>query len=197
MPTPDPKANSLRTSLTKEISMGMRGSIAPAFELDTGNNRDVGSPVGVLIVLHVNRRERTHCVAQEPPRAREFHSSLRCPRLQTGRIPIDQVSGAAIDAQPLRRLTEFLGENQVGFLVAKVDAVHEGIRQQEFVAQMGALVKNPQERGESLPSVGERDPDEVIGVLQIFRVGIEVEDREDASLNPNLPLPCGEVGAKY
>src|ERR1022692_697951 len=29
MPTPDPKANSLRTSLTKEISMAMRGSIAP------------------------------------------------------------------------------------------------------------------------------------------------------------------------
>src|ERR1039458_7404238 len=29
MPTPEPKANSLRTSLAKEISMGMGGSIAP------------------------------------------------------------------------------------------------------------------------------------------------------------------------
>jgi hypothetical protein len=56
-------------------------------------------------------------------------------------------------------------------------------------------MEHPKKHREAFPSIGDRNPHEIIGVLKILRMAIQIEYREDAGLNTNFPLTYRQITA--
>src|SRR2546430_3347739 len=108
-----------------------------AVELHAGPHGEVHRPLVLLAVLEVDGGDRPPAGGARRPRARELRAVLERPRLDAGRIPIEEVAGAAVDPQGV--VPELVGELAVDPLVAQVDAPGAG-PEQELVAEVTRLM---------------------------------------------------------
>src|SRR2546428_10743370 len=97
------------------------------------------------------------------------------------------MAGAAVEAPHVARLPR---EPGVHALVAQVDTIGNPAPQEKLVAEMARLVEQPDDGGDVLIAIAQRHGDEVVGVDQILRRSVQIEEGEDAGLEPDLP-PAG------
>src|SRR5205823_7697992 len=154
-----------------------------AVDLDAGPQREVAAPVVLLAMLHVDGGDRPPALATTRPRAGHLGAVLDRPRAQVRRVGVEDVAETGVEPQPVPEFVRHLG---VDPLVAEVHALGLGA-QEELVAEMARLVEDAQQRRQVVVAVAERDGHEVIGVDQVLREGVEIEDREDAGLDAELP----------
>src|SRR5207248_319258 len=74
----------------------LRGLQRGGLELQAAAGGDVGVPIRLLPVLHIDTRDRTHVIVEERDRALELDSSLRRPGLQVGRILVEEVPAPCV-----------------------------------------------------------------------------------------------------
>src|SRR5262249_34168690 len=154
-----------------------------AVDLDTGASRDVGAPVGLLMLLDVDRGDRPPARRASRPWAIELQAVLDRPRVEAGRVLAEEPAAAGVQTSHLEQV---VGHLEIDALVAEVDSIGAG-PEQELVSEMAALMEDAQLHREILPPEAQRQPDHVVGVHQVERGGVQVEDREDAGVEADLP----------
>ena len=104
-------------------------------------------------------------------------------RVEVRRVLVEEVAATTVQAE---HVADLVRELEIDALVAQVDPV--GARpEQELVPEVTALVEHAEERREVLVPVRERNSDEVVGVDQVERAGVNVEDREHTGMEAELP----------
>src|SRR5262245_7825288 len=154
-----------------------------AVDLDTGTGRDVGAPVGLLMLLDVDRGDGPPARRASGPWAIELQAVLDRPRVEAGRVLAEEPAAAAVHTSHLEHV---VGQLEIDALVTEVDSIGAG-PEQELVSQMAALMEDAQLRREIFPPEAQRQRDQVVGVHQVERGGIQVEDGEDTRLEAELP----------
>src|SRR3989338_777755 len=152
---------------------------AAAAELKAGLVRTAATPVELLGGLHIHRGDE----AQAPSRARPhvFGPALKMLGRQI-RFAVQNITAATVETPPL----PFIRCKKLHVLIAQIDPVDSRTAQNEFIAQMRALMIDAQQIRPGAPAVTERQSDPVIRVDQIARRGVEIEQREHPALNPDL-----------
>src|SRR6185503_63520 len=139
-----------------------------AVDLDTGTGRDVGAPVVFLLILDVDGGDRP---PPGRPGARELQAVLDRPRIESRGILAPEPAAAGVHAE---QLAELVGNLEVDFLVAEVDAIGPG-PEQELVAQVAARMKDAELRREIFVPEAQRESDHVVGVHQVEGGGVQIE----------------------
>ena len=118
--------------------------------------------------------------------APDLDARLGRPGLEVLRVAADDVSRSPVHPEPVGHLVR---EPQVHGLVAEVHAL-DPVLDQELVAKMRALVEEARQRREVACPVREREAHDVVGVDEVARRRVHVEEAEDAGLDPDLPDPA-------
>src|SRR3972149_4482396 len=158
---------------------------APVLELQAGAQREVRVPIVLFAELETAPRDGPQPALPEGPWALELGAGLSQPTTEGRGVHVDQVSAAAIGAQAQGQV---VGELGVQALIAQVDSVRARLAQEQLVAEMRALVEDPAERREVAEAVSHEARGEEVGVDEIERLRVEIEDREDPALHSRLPL---------
>lgn len=167
--------------LHKELQLG--AAQERMFDLDARSDRDVLLPIALLAKLEIRSGDRTQKSRDEGLRTVQLDTGLQDAAVEGG-LAMDENASAAVEAQPLPGV---IGHQHVECFEGEIDAVDLD-PEQVLVAEVGTLVIGPENRSEIAEVIGRRQPNQEVTVDQIRGARLEIEDREDAGLESDLPL---------
>jgi hypothetical protein len=162
--------------------------VARTVELESGADAHRRLPVLLLGRLEVAGSHESHArhraESYESTSGAPFQSAVRDVALEVLRVAAQEVFPSRVNAE--RPTVE--REDHLRGLERDVLALERRVvlAQQELVAQVRALMVEPQARGERTASHRDRKPDDVIGVDQIVGRLVEIELGEHAALEAHL-----------
>src|SRR5688572_2313576 len=162
-----------------------------AFELDARAGRDIHVPVVLFTVLHVDGGDGAPDGVRPRPRTAKLRAPLQRPRLEGRGLLIEEEAAAAVDTERVAK--ELVGEPEIDALVTEVHTIAHPIADEELVADVAALVEQASEGGEVAVAVAAEQSDDVVGIDEVLRLGGEVEHREDARLDADLPPSAADA----
>ncbi len=118
------------------------------------------------------------------PGARQLDAVLHPEPIEIRGRLAEQVAPARVRPD---HVGELVGEPEVDRAVGVVDPVGLRLAQQELVAEVATLVEHAELGAEILVAKADRNPHHVVGVDEIERGRVDVEEREDTGLQTDLP----------
>src|SRR5579862_2548297 len=167
-------------------------------EFQARPDRKVDVPRGLLVLLEMDRHDRRERLAEREDALPPFQPLQGPPRLQVGGHRMDDRRRSRVEAHG-----SVVGSRRRQGLVAEVQILLPRL-DDERIAQVGALMKEGGLRGERAAAIVQGEPDAVVGIDELVRRAVQVEEgihdrlepRAEAFIRSGIVFEDGEAFAE-